>query len=96
MRRVYYTFGIRVATHATTMHLAVLVGSVYALGYFVHVAAVYRNVTSIPLSDAAGYLANAVLHTEGITMVVLGAVTLAALSLPMSLPRFKQQGMQAV
>jgi len=87
MRRVYYTFGIRVVTHTTTLHVAVLTAAVYALGYFVHVAAVFHNVARVPVGDVAGYLTHAAMNTEGITLLVLGVVILAALSLPMQLPR---------
>lgn len=94
MRRVYYTFALRLATHTTTLHLLVLVAATYALGYFVHVAAVFKNVAAVPVGELGGYLAGAAMHTEGITLVVLGAVILALLSLPLSLPhRHRMQTM---
>jgi len=87
MRRVYYTFGIRIATHVATLHLVVMAASVYALGYFVHVAAVFRNVSSVPVGEFAGYMFSAVTHTDVMTMLVLGVIVLTVVSLPLSLPK---------
>ena len=86
MRRVYYTFGIRVATHVTTLHVLVMGVSVYALGYFVHVAAVFRNVSSVPVGDFAGYMFHALTHTDVMTMLMLAVIVLTAVSLPFSVP----------
>jgi len=87
MRRVYITFGIRLATHVTTLHLVVMAASVYALGYFVHVAAVFRNVSSVPIGEFLGYIARSLAHTDVMTMLVLGVIALTVVSLPFSLPR---------
>ena len=87
MRRVYITFGIRVATHVTTLHLVVMVTSVYALGYFVHVAAVFRNASSVPMGEFVSYVAGSFVHTDVMTMLVLTVITLTMVSLPFSLPR---------
>jgi len=86
MRRVYYTFGIRMATHVTTMHLVVMAASVYALGYFVHVAAVFRNVSSVPVGEFVGYVLRTVTHADVMTLLVLSVIVLTAVSLPFSLP----------
>lgn len=86
MRRVYYTFGIRLATHVTTLHLVVMAASVYALGYFVHVAAVFRNASSVPVGEFMNYALRTLVHTDVMTMFVLGVMLLTALSLPFSLP----------
>lgn len=86
MRRVYYTFGIRIATHVTTLHLVVMAVSVYALGYFVHVAAIFRNVSSVPVGEFVGYMLRALAHADVMTMLVLGVIALTFISLPLSLP----------
>ncbi len=90
MRRVYITFGIRFATHVTTLHLVVIAASVYALGYFVHVAAVFKNASSIPVGEFLGYMARTLAHTDAITILVLGVITLTMVSLPFSLPRHQK------
>jgi hypothetical protein len=87
MRRVYITFGIRLATHVTTLHLLVMATAVYALGYFVHVAAVFRNVSSVPVGEFLNYLTKALMHADGMTVLVLGVITLTVVSFPFSLPR---------
>lgn len=90
MRRVYITFGLRLATHATTLHLIVMAASVYALGYFVHVAAVFRNASSVPVGEFLGYLTRTLANTDPMTMFVLGVIILTMVSLPCSLPRHQK------
>jgi hypothetical protein len=90
MRRVYYTFGIRLATHTLTLHVVVLGAAMYGVGYFVHVAAVMQNMARIPTGEIAPWLMHAVSNTEGITLLVLGAAILSLLSLPIQLPQYKR------
>jgi len=89
MRRVYITFGIRIATHVTTLHLVVMAASVYALGYFVHVAAVFRNASAVPVGEFVSYMLRALAHADVMTMLVLGVIVLTIASLPMSLPKYR-------
>jgi Na+-translocating ferredoxin:NAD+ oxidoreductase RnfD subunit len=86
MRRVYYTFGIRLATHVTTLHLVVMAAAVYALGYFVHVAAVFRNASSVPVGEFIHYVLQALAQADVMTLLVLGVIVLTAISLPFSVP----------
>ena len=88
MLRVYYIYGLRLALSPFTLHVAVLVAAVYGVGYFVHVAAVMQNLASIPLGEVAPWLMRAASNTEGVTLLVLGAAILAALSLPIQLPQY--------
>lgn len=90
MLRVYYTFGIRLVTHPLTLHVGLLVGAVYAVGHFVHVAAVMRNMANVPTGELGGFLARAVTNTEGITLLVLGVMIFAVLSLPIQLPQYRR------
>ncbi len=90
MMHVYRTFAIRLATHPLTLHVGLLVGAAYAVGYFVHVAAVMRNMANVPVGELGGFLARAVTNTEGITLLVLGVMIFAALSLPIQLPQYRR------
>lgn len=99
MRRVYYTFAVRLATHTLTLHVVVLGAAVYSVGYFVHVAAVMRNMSGIPLGELGGFLMRAASNTEGVTLLVVGVAILSLLSLPIQLPQYRrslQKGMQTV
>lgn len=90
MLRVYYIYGLRLMLAPATLHVAVLAAAVYGIGYFVHVAAVLENLSRIPMGEVAPWLARAVLHTQGITLLVLGVAILAALSLPIQLPQYRR------
>ena len=90
MRRVYYAFTIRLATHSTTLHLMLLAVSVYALGYFVHVAAVLKNMSRVPIGDFGPHVLKVVMQADGITLVVLGVIVMTCLSLPFSLPNYQR------
>lgn len=88
MLRVYYIYGLRLVLSPFALHVAVLVAAVYGVGHFVHVAAVMQNLASIPMGEVAPWLMRAASNTEGITLLVLGAAILAALSLPIQLPQY--------
>lgn len=90
MLRVYYVYGLRLLLAPLTLHVAVLVAAVYAVGHFVHVSAVMRNVASVPMGEMAPWLMRTLTHTEGITLLVLGVAILALLSLPIQLPQYRQ------
>lgn len=90
MRRVYYAFAIRMATHITTVHLVILATSFYAFAYFVHVAAVLKTVSKVPMGEMGPFLLRLLSHTDGITLVVLGVIIMTSLSLPFSLPQYKR------
>ncbi len=90
MLRVYYVYTKRLVMHPLTLHLAVLTAAIYAVGYFVHVAAVLRNLSTVPVGEVLVFLQRAVLHTEGITLLVLGVAILSLLSLPIQLPSLRR------
>lgn len=90
MLRVYYIYGLRLLLAPATLHVALLVAAVYAVGHFVHVAAVLRNLSGVPVGEVLPWLMRAVSHTEGITLLVLGVAVLAALSLPIQLPQYRR------
>jgi len=80
---------MRIATHVTTLHLLVMAVSVYALGYFVHVAAVFRSASSVPVGEFAYYIFRTVAHADVMTLLVLTVIVLTTISLPFSLPNHR-------
>ncbi|MCD5382143.1 MAG: hypothetical protein LR017_02385 [Candidatus Pacebacteria bacterium] len=90
MRRVYYSFALRLATHTTTLYLAILAVSVYALGYFVHVQAVLNTAAQVPAGEFGPFILRLLANTDGITLVVLGVIIMTSLSIPFSLPNYQR------
>jgi hypothetical protein len=92
MRRVYYAFALRLATHPFTVHTAILVLSVFALSRLTHVAAIFNNFRSIQVGNADTFFLNMLMHAEFWTLVCTGIVFFTLLSLPfrLSIPRFNR------
>ena len=81
MRRVYYAFTIRIATHQVTKHLVVLSLLGYVLTRLVHVAAIYKYVSSVQVGELGSVLMRIAAHADWPTLLVLGLVIFTALSL---------------
>lgn len=88
MRRVYYSFVLRLLTHTTTVLLVVLAASVYALGYLVHVQAILHNAAQVRLGDIGPFIFRLLMHADVLTLCVLGVMIMTALSIPFSLPNY--------
>lgn len=91
MRRVYYAFALRVATHPLLIHVALLVLSVYALSRLTHVAAIVNNIMSIRVGDLGTYILNTLMQAEFLTLFCTGVVFFTLLSLPfrLSWPKYR-------
>jgi hypothetical protein len=94
MRRVYYAFVLRVATHPLLVHALVVLLSVYALSRLTHVAAIMNNLRSIRVGELDTYLLNSIMHAEFVTLVCVGIVVFSLLSLPLRLSLPKRGNMQ--
>ncbi|MFT5849263.1 MAG: hypothetical protein ACI9H6_000064 [Patiriisocius sp.] len=90
MRRVYYAFGVRLATHSITLHMVVLAVAAYVLTQLVHVASVLENVASVQMGELAGYLQQTLTQADVTTLAVIGIATFTALSLPLRLPNYQK------
>jgi hypothetical protein len=91
MRRVYYAFALRLATHKAVLSFALLALSVYGLSVMVHVASIAENLRRVQVGRLDNYVANAFLHTDVVTLIFLGLVIFSLLSFNYSLlkvPRF--------
>ena len=92
MRRVYYVFGLRIATHTITIHMLIILFASYVLTRLVHVAAVLENVANTRVGDFAVHMLRIFQHADVATLLVLGIVLFAVLSLKISLrtPQFRK------
>ncbi len=91
MRRVYYAFALRMATHPLLIHVALLVLSVFALSRLTHVSAIVNNIMSVKVGDLGAYLLSTFMHAEFLTLFCTGVVFFTLLSLPfrVSLPKYR-------
>jgi hypothetical protein len=98
MRRVYYTFAIRLVTHKLVLSTALLALSVYGLSVMVHVASIFENLRRIQVGRLDNYVANAFLHTDILTLLFFGLVVFSLLSFNFSVFKVPLHGrrMQAV
>ena len=87
MRRVYYAFGVRLATHPITLHAVVLLVAGYALATLVHVEMVLRNLATTEVADLGTKLSTILFNADALSLLALGVVTFTVLSLPLRLPR---------
>lgn len=94
MRRVYYAFAIRLATHPLLVHGVLLALGVYGLSVMVHVASIMNNIRTIELGNLDNYILNAFMHAEFLTLVFVGVVVFTALSLRFSLKAPRMVTMQ--
>ena len=96
MRRVYYAFALRVASHPIVVHGTLFIAGVFVLSRFVHVASILNNISSVQVGELGRYLFNTFMHAEWWTLATIGIILFSVLSLPFSLaaPRFHK--MQAI
>lgn len=89
MRRVYYTFAIRLATQPGVVQGFVMLAALIALTYFVSIGNVLQNMAEIQVGQLDHYIMNAFLNTEAWTLLCIGIFVMSALSL-----RFNFSGMR--
>jgi len=96
MRRVYYAFALRVATHPLAVQALVLFVSVYALSRLIHVAAIINNIGSLQVRELGRYIFNTLTHTEFLTLLCFSIVFFTLLSLPLRLTLPRYRNMQTI
>lgn len=82
MRRVYYTFAIRIVTHPVTMQCALFVLALLVFARMVHVRSVIDNLLSTSLGKVPSFLTNAILNGEMLTLIAVGVMIFTLLSIP--------------
>ncbi len=85
MRRVYYAFALRIASHPVVVHGTLLCASVFVLSRLVNVASILNNISNLRVGDLDNYLFNTFMHTEFWTLATFGLILFSLLSLPLSL-----------
>ncbi len=97
MRRVYYAFGIRLATSPVVVHGVLLFAALYALKVLVSITSIINNLRQIQLGNLDNYIFHAFMHAQFWTLVVIGIMFFTMLSLNFSLKAPRQYGrMQTV
>ena len=80
MRRVYYSFCIRILTSRTFVHTVLFALGLYGVKVMVHIASVVKNLQSVQVGNLDTFLLNAVLHTHFVTLLSLGVVIYTLIS----------------
>lgn len=82
MRRVYYIFALRLVKHPLVTHSAVMVLCLTTLAQVVSIPNVFANMLEVKVGDLAMFWIGAFSNTGSITLVLVGILLVAALSLP--------------
>lgn len=81
MRRVYYTYGIRLATHPLMIHGVVLFVAILLLTRLVHVAAIVQNIANVKVGEMMSYVVGMFFHAEVGVLLLLGVCFFSCISL---------------
>lgn len=81
MRRVYYTYALRMVTHPVTVHGAVIATCLFVMSYFVSYVDVFRNIMHVELGNVVPYILGSLMKTEVWTLLLLGVIIFASLHL---------------
>jgi hypothetical protein len=87
MRRVYYTFALRIVRHQITTQVALFALALVVFAKLVHVSRIAESLLSTPLGNVPQYIFNVVFHAllrgEVLTLIAVGVMVFVALSLPL-------------
>ena len=89
MRRVYYAYAIRMATHPFFIHGVVMGALLLVLTYFVSIPNVFVNTLDVRVGELAPHLFRALQETEVWTLLILGSLIFTTLSLQIHLRMFR-------
>ncbi|MDC1205514.1 hypothetical protein N8083_01560 [Candidatus Pacebacteria bacterium] len=82
MRRVYYMFAKRIATHSITVQISLFSLALFVFAKMVHVRSVIDNMLATELGNLPYFITGAVSQGEALTFIAIGAMTFTLLSLP--------------
>lgn len=94
MRRVYYAYALRLATHPIALHVLLLLLSAYALVSLVSVSSIVRNMLSVRLGDLASYVAHAFMHANVLTLIAIGVIFFTLISLRINIRMVRSSRME--
>lgn len=70
MRRVYYTFALRLATHPTMLYGLAFIGLVWWLKELVFVARVWQSLVSRPVGELGSFFLELIRNADSLTLLV--------------------------
>lgn len=82
MRRIYYAYTLRMLKHPGFVHTAIMMVGFVGLAQVVSIPNVWANMLQVRVGDLAQFWIGAFLNTGVPTLVLMGVIVLAALSLP--------------
>ncbi len=87
MRRVYYSYALRLITLRGVPQAFLMLGGIIALSYFVSIGNVIKNMEDVGMSGFGRFAYNAVTNTEAWTLLILGLLIFTALSIRWKIAR---------
>ncbi len=84
MRRVYYAYALRIATHRATISAILFAVGVYGLSVMIHVASIIENILALQVGSLPQYILSAFLNAELFTLVFIGVIVFSLLSFRIS------------
>lgn len=94
MRRVYYAYALKMATHPIAFHIVLLILSAYALVSLVSVSNILRNMLSTRLEDLATYIMHAFMHANVPTLISVSVILLTLISLRINIRMLRSSRME--
>lgn len=94
MRRVYYLYAMRIASHTVTLQLALFCFALFIFAKMVHVRSVIDNMLSVQLGSVPQFIANALLRGEVLTLMAMGVMAFTVASLFIYLKKHTLSPMQ--
>jgi hypothetical protein len=85
MRRVYYTYALRVATMPGILQGFLMLASLIVLTYFVSLGHVIQNLMQVQVGHVGVFFYNALTNTEAWTLLLLGIIIFLAFSFRITL-----------
>jgi len=82
MRRVYYVYALRRIKHPLSVHGAVVAVCFFALSRVVSIPDVFSNMLEVKVGELASFWIGAFTNTGLLPLILVGVMTLTALSLP--------------
>ncbi len=79
MRRVYYAYTLRLATHPLVLATLVFGSALVVFAKHVHVARIIEAIQSMPLAAVPSYVFNALTYGEAVTLLALGTMCFTSL-----------------
>lgn len=81
MRRVYYTYALRSISGIGAVQIALFAVALYAFAELVHVHKLIQNMMSVSVGHLPEFILNAFLRGEVLTIIAVGVMAYASISM---------------